>query len=465
VGMAPRKNRKPIGRSTKERTVKHNNWLILVGVILMLGTMLVPSMAFAASQSPDITEEDGPSLSPPDQATDSDKTSDIEKKDDSSAKEPAVVQPPEKPAPLPKVRHQLTQSQAALRDQVRQTLAVFQKQPFGTRQNTPGEILDFCLPYGCATEIMLADASGERRANGITCLCWNFAGGGFEPLVMNDSHIAARLGYGVQSQPSQFFATLAFARVQANYPLRVENAVRTVADLVESEKLACRSGSDLSLKLIGLAYYVEDATWKNDLGEEWSLEKVVREELNQPALSAGDGGLNRLLGLAYANHRREKRNLPLDGQFARAEKYLSDFHKFAFNLQNADGSWGYFLSARGSTKDPAAQLRSTAYVLEWLALSLPEEQLGDPRVAASVNCVVQGLNTQRNRGSAPNLPPREINSIARALHALSIYDERFCQTADEAKPATEKPAAEQTATKPRAASSTPQRYPSTQSSR
>ena len=37
---------------------------------------------------------------------------------------------------------------------------------------------------------------------------------------------------------------------------------------------------------------------------------------------------------------------------------------------------------------------------------------------ASVNCVVQGLNTQRNRGSAPNLPPREINSIAR-LVALS----------------------------------------------
>ena len=106
----------------------------------------------------------------------------------------------------------------------------------------------------------------------------------------------------------------------------------------------------MSLKLIGLAYYVDDAPWKNDLGEEWSLEKIVREELNQPVLSATDGGLNRLLGLAYANNRREKKNLPLEGQYARAEKYLSDFRKFAFNLQNSDGSWGYFLSARGTNQ-------------------------------------------------------------------------------------------------------------------
>ena len=38
---------------------------------------------------------------------------------------------------------ELTKNQAALRDQVRQTLAAFQKQPFNTRQNTAGDIHGF----------------------------------------------------------------------------------------------------------------------------------------------------------------------------------------------------------------------------------------------------------------------------------------------------------------------------------
>jgi hypothetical protein len=349
-----------------------------------------------------------------------------------------------KPAAPPKPKHKLTKAQAALREQVRKTLASYLQQPFGTRQNTAGEIMDFCLPFGCSTEISLYDASsGERRVNGITCLCWNFPCYDYQPLTLNSGHIAARLGYGVQSQPSQLLATLAFARVQANYPLRAGSATRTVADLIESEKLACRAGSDLSLKLVGLSYYAEDGDWKNDQGEDWSVEKIVREELNRTMNGSNDAGMNRLLGLAYANYRREKRDLPLEGQYARADKYLKEFHKYAFNLQNADGSWGYFLGARGENRDPASELRSTAYVLEWLALSLGDDHLSDDRVGAAVADVVKGLNTQRNLGSMPNLPAREINTIARALHALAIYDDRFYKTAEEDKPAPEKTAAPQ----------------------
>ena len=324
---------------------------------------------------------------------------------------------------------------------MRQVLAAYQKQPFSTRQNTAGEIIDFCLPYGFATEITTADKSGERRANGIACLCWNYPCYGYELLTMIDGHAAARLGYGAQSVPSQFLAMLAFARVQSNYPVRIDGTVRSVADLVESEKLSCRSGSDMSLKLIGLAYYLDDATWRNDAGDEWSVERIVREELKQPVLGAADGGMNRLLGLSYSIHRREKRNLPIEGQYARAKKYLADFHAFAFNLQNADGSWGYYLSARGENKDAAASLRSTAYVLEWLSLSLPEDRLSEPHVTNAVNFVRQGLSAQRSWTNAPALPAKEINTIARALHGLSLYDDRFFKLADDDPPAGEKPEA------------------------
>jgi hypothetical protein len=72
---------------------------------------------------------------------------------------------------------------------------------------------------------------------------------------------------------------------------------------------------------------------------------------------------------------------------------------------------------------------------------------------------VQGLNMQRNYTNTPGLPSKEINTIARALHALSLYDERFFKSADEENPPAEKPASEKTAGKPRAASSAKQRSP------
>ena len=138
-------------------------------------------------------------------------------------------------------------------------------------------------------------------------------------LTHSRDHVAARIGYGYQEHPGEFLAMLALSRVPAEYPVRVGKDTRSVADLAEAEKLACRSGSDLSLELIGLSYYVDEPEWKNDLGETWSIERIIREEIGQPVVTAPEGGLNRLMGLSYAVARRAKRGRPIDGQFKRAE--------------------------------------------------------------------------------------------------------------------------------------------------
>ena len=200
-----------------------------------------------------------------------------------------------------------------LRDRVRNTLAPQQKQAFNTRENSATEIMNFCLAFGCGTEVLLDGQSG-KQINGITGLCWNYPCAGFEMLGPSQGHIAPRIGYGYQEHPGEFLAMLAMSRVQADYPVRFGKTIRTVADLVEAEKLGCRSGSDASLKLVGLAYYVDEPQWKNDLGETWSLDRMVEEELAQPVVSAPEGGLNRLLGLSYAVARRAKHGQPLDGQ-------------------------------------------------------------------------------------------------------------------------------------------------------
>jgi hypothetical protein len=352
----------------------------------------------------------------------------------------------EKALPPAKPKRTLSPEMAALRDQVRQTLAMHHRQPFGNQQNTACEIMDFCLAFGCDTEITLAERSGEKRINGITCLCWNYPCAGYEPLTLIDGRIAARLGYGAQMRPAQMLAMLAFARVQPSYSLRVDGAVRTVADLIESEKRDCRTGGDLSLRLIGLSYYIDEPVWKNSLGEEWSVERIVREVIEQPAPTESAAGMERLLALGYAAAHREKRGLPLDGQFARAKKYVEDFQRYAFPLQNSDGSWGYFLSGRGVNRDADASLRSTAYVLEWLIYTYPEDKLDDPQLVAAVKYLLPALTNRQYRYNASALSTLDINSYAHALHALTVYDDRYFHPADEEKPAAEpkpdKPAAE-----------------------
>ena len=180
--------------------------------------------------------------------------------DDSAAKPTESAKPAKASASPAKSKPRLSPEMTALRDQVRQQLAAQQKQTFNTRQNSATEILGLCLAFGCDSEVSLEGPDGQR-INGITCLCWNYPCQGFEMLGFYKNHAAARIGYGYQEHPGEFLAMLAMSRVADSYPIRINGKTRKVADLVEAEKLGCRSGSDLSLRLIGLAHYVTEPEW------------------------------------------------------------------------------------------------------------------------------------------------------------------------------------------------------------
>lgn len=344
--------------------------------------------------------------------------------------------------PLPPLSPALT----ALRDRVRRTLAGFYRQSFSTRGNTPSDILYFCLPYGCQTEVLHGTGAGARL-NGITCLCWNYPCAGFELLKISHGHVAPRVGYGLQAKPSQFLATLALSRVPGDYPVRVGQQVGTVGDIVAFEQATCQSGTEMSLKLVGLAYYVPpDATWKNTTGEEWSLERMVGEELAQPIVTASGGGTFRLLGLAYAVARRAESGLPVEGQYARARKFLDEFESYALSLQNGDGSWHpYIFAVRGSSKDLMGNLRSTGLVASWLTVSLSDEEVESARMIRAIDFLNTHLSGRR--WETASMAPRDIATMMHALHALALYDARVFKPRDPA-PEETAPAGEAPAEKP-----------------
>lgn len=331
----------------------------------------------------------------------------------------------------PRMRRELSPAMAAFRDQVRRTLAAQQAQVLSTADNTVTEVLYACRGFGCHAEVLEA-VTLRKKLNGITCLTWNYPCAGFAPLTISDGHITGRIGYGYQEYPGELIAALALARVQPSYPVRVGEEVRTVADLVEYEKLACREGTDKSLSLIGLMYYAgKGPAWHNRLGEEWSIERILKEELEQPVVGAPWGGTQRLMGLSYAVRRQAERNRPIEGQYRRAQDYIARFHGHAFSLQNENGSWSpYYLAARGVSKDPAAILAATGRILEWLVFSLPEERLEEPGVVRAVHFVNQMLSSGRYAQNVKSLRTEEIGAVMHALAGLRYYDDRFFKAAD-----------------------------------
>lgn len=326
---------------------------------------------------------------------------------------------------------ELSTEMAALRDGVRRTLLSYYNRPVNTQSNMPGDLIYFCMVYGPNAEVR-ADTTSAKTANAVAVLCSNYPCGGRYLLNSDGENFVPRIGYGLQSRQSELLAMLAMAGVSPEYGIQVGEARGTVADLVRWEKLDVRSGNDLSFTAVGLAHYLPDAAaWQNSLGETWSLERLAEEELNRQVPVTGPEAVDRLIGLTYIASRGEDQGTDLGGRLAQIEQYLASYQDHALDLQNSDGTWNrYFFGYRGTDRDTTAALRSTGHILEWLAMSLPEDRLQDPRVVRAVAQVNNILAGQASRLYLSALSPRDVATYMRALHALSIYNQRVFRPLD-----------------------------------
>jgi hypothetical protein len=240
-------------------------------------------------------------------------------------------------------------------------------------------------------------------------------------LATEDERLVAMRGVGVQGHQAQYLAILAQCRVALNSPIQVEGTGFTVADLVEEEKLACLSGTELTFALIGLTHYLPtDAEWTARDGQIWTLERLVSEEIEQPIRGAPCGGTHRLFGLSYACQRRLRATGTLDGHYARADHFVRDYQRFALTkLQNPDGSFSteWFKYPADREDDVDRKVQTTGHILEWLVGSLEQDQLYQSRVVSAVEFLSAALLRE---------PSREwkLGPLGHALHALTIYQER-----------------------------------------
>lgn len=333
-----------------------------------------------------------------------------------------------RPATAP-ARRPLNSDLRALSTRVRRVLNTYYKRQLNSRDHNPWEMMHAIIAYGVHTKIHRGGPKAPT-VNAVSYLCWNGQCHGLELLYLDKNRVNARKGPYVQGHYAQLLAILAQSRVPKNYPLRVGDRKFTIADLIETEKLTCDEGMELTFKLIAFAHYCDsDMTWKNDKGEEWDIPRLIKEELKAPILSnAACGGTHRLTALAYAVRNRAKQGHEIDGAWLRAQKYLNDYHRYNFSLQNSDGSFSTeWFRRREARDDLDRRLQTSGHILEWFVYSLPEEQLTDPRVVKAVKYVSGVLAAQPSR-------EWEIGPLGHAIHALAIYDQRVFKAAEEGAP-------------------------------
>jgi hypothetical protein len=323
------------------------------------------------------------------------------------------------------------QPAATLDARVRRVLDHYYQRPLNTRDDSPWSVLHWSIAYGVDARIDLGGPGGQPVTS-IGWLCCNRPAGGKTLMQCEDDALQLPVAPGLQGHHGQFLSMLAQSRVPLDYPLHVDGQVMNVGDLVAHEQQTCRSGMELTFKLIGLAHYAGPAaTWTNARGEPWSVERLLQEELAQSIdrWQACCGGAHRLMALATAVRCRAEAGLPLDGPWREAQQRVQTFQRRTFALQNRDGSfstaWWEQNESRG---DRERRLLTSGHALEWLAWSLDEEALGEPPFQRGLHYVVSLLE----RESAADWNP---GPLGHALHALAIYEQRVLDAQPGDRPA------------------------------
>ena len=296
-------------------------------------------------------------------------------------------------------------------------MQIYFREPLGTAEYSPWGIMHALIAFGVDSEIY----AGDRKVNAIGWLCYNGAGRGMQMMYVDKGKLRVRQGPGYQGHEGQFLAMLAQSRVKKDFPIKVDGKNFTVADLIEMEKDTCRTKTELTFKLIALSHYLDlDTTWKNDLGEDWDIPRLIREELAQPIIGVACGGTHRMTGFSYAVNKRMRSGEELDGQWLRAKKFVDAYHDYIFRLQNPDGSFSTkWFAGREDFGEIDRRLQTTGHMLEWLVYSLPDDQLDDPRVLKTVNYLINLMEEGARIRKKWEIGPR-----GHAIHALAIYDER-----------------------------------------
>lgn len=288
--------------------------------------------------------------------------------------------------------------------------------PESTSVRSPWAVMHALLAFGSDYELQ----HGNTRVNAIGWMCHNGTCRTQRIFTPRGKGFVPNVGGGVQGHEGQFLAILAQSNVPLDYPIQIGSNKFKVEDLVRYEMATCKEKSELTFKLIGLSYYLDsDKQWRANDGKVWSIPKLIQEELAQPIVGAACGGTHRLMGFSFSVKQRVMQGQPINGQFARADKFVRDYIEYTWRLQNPDGSFSTeWYEGRGNEPNDERKVQTTGHMLEWLMYTLPDAEVNQPRVQKSIDFLLSKIYDKRD-----NKWP--IGPRGHATRAVSLYYSRF----------------------------------------
>ena len=142
----------------------------------------------------------------------------------------------------------------------------------------------------------------------------------------------------------------------------------------------------------------------------------------QSVTEAACGGTHRLFGFTWAYHLHLKNGGKKEGVWKDAEAKIAEHKQLARKLQNTDGSLSTdYFKGPGKNEDTQVRISTTGHAVEWLALSLTDDELKSPWMQNAVNALalmILDMGRESIDGGA----------LYHAAHGLHIYHERVFGT-------------------------------------
>lgn len=298
-------------------------------------------------------------------------------------------------------------------------LAHYLDHPESTAVRSPWAVMHALLAFGGDYNLV----HGQGKVNAIGWMCHNGTCRTQRIFTPTSRGFTPNVGDGVQGHEGQFMAILAQCNVPLNYPIQIGSSKFTVEDLVRHEMMTCKEKSELTFKLIGLSYYLDsNKQWRANDGKIWSIAKLIQEELAQPIIGAACGGVHRLMGFSFSVKQRQLQGQPVNGQFARAAKFVHEYISYTWQLQNPDGSFSTnWYEGRANEPNEERKVQTTGHMLEWLMYTLPDEDLNNPRVGKSIDFLLSKIYDKRDQ-------KWPIGPRGHATRAVGLYQARIRET-------------------------------------
>ena len=225
--------------------------------------------------------------------------------------------------------------------------------------------------------------------------------------------------WAFEGHANQFLAILSMSALPLDHQFQTSEGPITIADMVRHAQKTISSKDEPTWTLWSLSRYLPpDATWRNTQGESWSIERLVSIQTAKPLKGTACGGTHGMFALAHARNVYLRSGKPLRGVWLEAEYKIRRQINTARVQQNSNGmlSSNYF-RGREYKRDFNKRMASAGHLLEFLMISLPQDELQQRWVRRAIRATAQDL--LRNRKAEVRCSP-----LYHAVNALNIYLDR-----------------------------------------